>query len=250
MRLTNQVAIVTGGAGGLGKGICKAIAEEGADVAIVVNKNLKGGQEIAEEIQKKHGKTPLVLKADVCNSREVKEMVKRVYEQWGKIDILVNNAGITSWKRIEDISEEEWDRVIEVNLKGHFLCAQAVIPHMKKQGYGKIVNMGSLVAKSGGRATGVAYPASKGAIHSFTFVLAKHLAPYGINVNAVAPGPIDTEINKDMPPEKRKDVIDAIPLKRFGEVNEVARTIVFLASHDADYITGEIIDINGGIHTD
>jgi len=251
MRLLDRVAIVTGGAGGLGTGICTALAEEGAKVAIVVNSNLEGGHRLAEEIQKKYRSETLVIKANVTCSQEVKDMVEAVYHQWQKIDILVNNAGITSLKKVEEISEEEWDHVIEVNVKGHFLCAQNVIPYMKKQGSGKIINMGSLIGKNGGIISGGVYGTSKGAIHSFTFVLAKELAPYGIHVNAVAPGPIYTEMTRTMPPDRVRNMIEnIIPLRRFGKVEEVGKTIVFLASSDADFITGEVVDINGGAYTD
>ena len=251
MRLLDRVAIVTGGAGGLGKGICMALAEEGAKVAIVVNKNLEGGYQLAKDIQTKYRTETLVIKADVSRSQEVRDMVETVYRQWQKVDILVNNAGITSLKKIEEIGEEEWDHVIEVNVKGHFLCAQNVIPYMKKQGFGKIINMGSLIGKNGGIISGGVYGTSKGAIHSFTFALAKELAPYGIHVNAVAPGPIYTEMTKNMPPDKVKNMIqNIIPLRRFGKVEEVGKTIAFLASNDADFITGEVVDINGGAYTD
>ena len=251
MRLLDRVAIVTGGAGGLGTGICMAMAEDGAKVAIVVNSNLAGGHRLAADIQKIYGTETMVIKADVSRSQEVRDMVEAVYRRWSKIDILVNNAGLTSLKKIEEISEEEWDHVIEVNVKGHFLCAQNVIPYMKKQGSGKIINMGSLIGKNGGIISGGVYGTSKGAIHSFTFALAKELAPFGIHVNAVAPGPIYTEMTKNMPPEKVKHMIEnIIPLKRFGTTKEVGKTIAFLASSDADFITGEVIDINGGAYTD
>ena len=249
MKLKDQVAIVTGGAGGLGAGICETLAGEGADVAIVVNKNIKGGRALAGDIEKKYGKLPIVIQADVSVSSEVREAVAQVHDRWGKIDILVNNAGIATVSKIEHISEEEWDHVINVNLKGHFLFSQAVIPHLKKKG-GKIINMGSLNAKNGGIITGGVYASSKGAIHSFTFALAKELAPYGICVNAVAPGPIDTEMIRAYPAEKVNRMLENIPLKRIGKVSEVAKTIAFLASRDADYITGEVIDINGGSWTD
>ena len=250
MRLKDQVAIVTGGAGGLGAGICDSLAEEGANVVIAVNQNVQGGRALSESIEQKYGKIPLVIKADVSVSSEVKAMVAQVYDRWGKINVLVNNAGIASVSRIEHISEEEWDRVIGVNLKGHFLCSQAVIPYLKEQKHSKIINMGSLNAKNGGIITGGVYASSKGAIHSFTFALAKELAPYGICVNAVAPGPIDTEMIRAYPAEKVSKMLENIPLKRIGKVKEVARTIVFLASRDANYITGEVIDINGGAWTD
>jgi len=187
----------------------------------------------------------------VSKSQEVKGMVETVIRKWNKIDILVNNAGITSLQKIEEISEEEWDHVININVKGHFLCAKHVIPHMKKAGHGKIINMGSLIGKNGGVISGGVYGTTKGAIHSFTFVLAKELAPYGINVNAVAPGPIYTEMTKNMPPEKIDYMIqNIIPLKRFGKPEEVGKAIVFLASSDSDFITGEVLDINGGAYTD
>jgi NAD(P)-dependent dehydrogenase (short-subunit alcohol dehydrogenase family) len=177
-------------------------------------------------------------------------MVSEVADRWGRIDILVNNAGISTVSRIEHMSETEWDHVLGVNLKGHFLCSQAVIPFLKEQQHGKIINMGSLNAKNGGVITGGAYASSKGAVHSFTFALSKELAPYGICVNAVAPGPIDTDMIRAYPEEKMRSLLGNIPLKRLGSVDEVAKTIVFLASRDADYITGEVIDINGGSWTD
>lgn len=250
MRLEGQVAIVTGGAGGLGSGICSAFASEGAHVAIIDNNHIQNGLALTEEIQTRYGKEALAIKTDVSNSVEVKAMVEAVYNRWHKIDILVNNAGISSVSKIEDISEKEWDHVIKVNLKSQFLCAQSIIPYMKRQGYGKIINMGSLNAKNGGVITGGVYATSKGGVHSFTFALAKELAPYGITVNAVAPGPIDTDMIRAYDTEKVQKMVGNIPLKRLGLISEVAKTIVFLASSDADYITGEIIDINGGAFTD
>ncbi len=251
MRLWDRVAIVTGGAGGLGKGICTTLAEEGAKVAVIVNSNLEGGERLAAEINSRYRTETLVWKADVSKPQEVKGMVEAVIRKWNKIDILVNNAGITSLKKIEEISEEEWDHVVNINVKGHFLCAKHVIPHMKKAGRGKIINMGSLIGKNGGVISGGVYGTTKGAIHSFTFVLAKELAPYGINVNAVAPGPIYTEMTKNMPQEKIDYMIqNIIPLKRFGKPEEVGKAVAFLASSDSDFITGEVIDINGGAYTD
>lgn len=250
MRLEGKVAIVTGGAGGLGSGISSAFASEGAHVAIVDNNNMQNGLALVEEIKTSYGTEAVAVKADVSNSIEVKAMVEAVYNRWHKIDILVNNAGISSVSKVEDISEKEWDHVIKVNLTSQFFCAQSIIPYMKRQGYGKIINMGSLNAKNGGVITGGVYATSKGGVHSFTFALAKELAPYCINVNAVAPGPIDTDMIKAYDAERVKNMVDHIPLKRLGLISEVAKTVVFLASSDADYITGEIIDINGGAFTD
>jgi len=250
MRLEDRVAIVTGGAGGIGSAICRAFAGEGAKVAIVDQKNTARGRALAADIEETHGRAALSIKADVSNFSQVRAMVTEVVARWGRIDILVNNAGISTVSKIEHMSEAEWDRVIEVNLKSHFLCSQAVIPFLKQQKHGKIINMGSLNAKNGGVITGGAYASSKGAVHSFTFALAKELAAYGICVNAVAPGPIATDMIRAYPEEKVRSMLEHIPLKRLGGVDEVAKTIVFLASGDADYITGEVIDINGGSWTD
>jgi 3-oxoacyl-[acyl-carrier protein] reductase len=250
MRLKDKIAIVTGGAGGIGTGICRAFAEEGANVAIVDQDNIDKGNALAADIEETYGRSAVSIKADVSNISEVRAMVSDVSARWSKIDILVNNAGISTVSRIEHMSEEEWDHVIGVNLKGHFLCSQAVIPFLKQQQHGKIVNMGSLNAKNGGIITGGAYASSKGAVHSFTFALSKELAAYGISVNAVAPGPIDTDMIRAYPEDKVRSMLEHIPLKRLGSVDEVAKTIVFLASQDANYITGEVIDINGGSWTD
>jgi 3-oxoacyl-[acyl-carrier protein] reductase len=250
MRLKDKVAIVTGGAGGIGTGICSAFAQEGAKVAIVDQKNTETGYALAAKIEEKYGRPVVFIKTDVTNISDVQAMVHAVADQYGRIDILVNNAGISTVSKIEHMSEEEWDRVIDVNLKGHFLCSQAVIPFLKKQPHSRIVNMGSLNAKNGGVITGGAYASSKGAVHSFTFALSKELSAYGINVNAVAPGPIDTDMIRAYPEEKVSSMSAHIPLKRLGSVKEVAKTIVFLASRDAEYITGEVIDINGGVWTD
>ena len=250
MRLRDKVAIVTGGAGGIGTGICSAFAEEGANVAIVDQKDTATGCALAAKIEKSFGHAAAFIQTDVSNSSEVQSMVQKVADRWGRIDILVNNAGISTVSRIEHMSEDEWDHVIGVNLKGHFLCSQAVIPFLKQQENGNIVNMGSLNAKNGGVITGGAYATSKGAVHSFTFALSKELAPHGIRVNAVAPGPIDTDMVRAYREEKVRSLLEPIPLKRMGRVNEVAKAIVFLASSDADYITGEVIDINGGVWTD
>ena len=173
MRLNDRVAIVTGGTGGIGTGICRAFAEEGANVAIVDQKNIDSGRTLAANIEKTHGRAALSIKADVSNISEVRAMVSEVAARWGKIDILVNNAGISTVSRIEHMDEAEWDHVIKVNLKSHFLCSQAVIPFLKQQKHGKIINMGSLNAKNGGVITGGAYASSKGAVHSFTFALSK-----------------------------------------------------------------------------
>ena len=249
-RLLDRVAMVTGGAGGLGSAICRALAQEGARIAILVNQNLTGGQRLASELKDSYGVEAEAIKADVSQGDQVRAAVAAVRKRWDRLDILVNNAGITTPSKIEEISEEEWDRVVAVNLKGHFLCAQSAIPHLKGSPCGRIINMGSLVAKNGGIISGGVYATTKGAIHSFTYVLAKELAPHRITVNAVAPGPINTEMIQAMPEDKVKLMIDNIPLRRLGRVEEVGQTVAFLASDQAAYITGEVLDINGGAYTD
>jgi len=248
--LKDKVAIVTGASGGLGAGIALGLAREGAKVAVVVNSNLEGGQKVVDQIQAEGLAEPLLLKAQVRSKEEVDAMVQAVVEKWGTVHVLMNNAGVTSPDRLSTIGEGEWDRVMGTNMKGSLFCAQAVIPYMKAQGWGRIINMGSLTGKNGGFISGGVYIASKGAIHSFTYALAKELAPFGITVNAVAPGPIDTEMIRKMPKDKVENMLNFIPLHRVGKPEEVAGAVAFLASESAAFITGEILDINGGAYTD
>ena len=250
MLLENKIALVTGGSGGLGSAICVALAKEGAKVALTVNHNLAKGEAIAKHIRELGFGEAMVLRGQVDNSADVKAIVDAVTDRWGTVDILVNNAGITSPHNVSTISEAEWDKVMCVNVKGHFLFSQAVIPFMKEKGEGRIINMGSLTAKNGGYISGGVYIASKGAIHSLTYAMAKELAPYHITVNAVAPGPIWTDMIEKMPEDAVLEMVERIPLHRVGRPEEVAHAVVFLASPLAGFITGEVLDINGGAHTD
>ena len=168
----------------------------------------------------------------------------------GRIDILVNNAGVMRPASVEDTTEEEWERIMNVNLKGTFICSKAVMEVMKKQKYGKIVNIASASGKIGGVATGPHYSASKAGIICFTKTLARELAPYGINVNCVAPGPIDTPMFQLFSKETRESIIKRIPLGRIGEPRDVAEAVLFLVSDAAKYITGETLDVNGGFLMD
>ena len=248
MQLREKVAIVTGGAQGIGKVICCTLAKEGAHV-VVCDVNEKTAQATAEEIKGKN-LNAITVKADVSCANEVNLMVKDVLDKLGRIDILVNNAGICFLTPLEEITEEEWDRVMDVNLKGTFLCSQAVLRVMMTQKSGKIVNIASIAGKVGGILTGAHYSASKAGVICLTKSLALRLAPYGINVNAVAPGPITSQMTDSFPPDKKVKLVQSIPLGGFGEPQDVANAILFLVSDKAKYITGEIVDINGGLLMD
>ena len=248
MKLRDRVAIVTGGARGIGKAIALRFFREGAKVALVDVEEQRLGI-LQEEIQKQGGQA-LVLPCDVSDAMEVNKMVAQVQRVFGRIDILINNAGIIRRGTIETVTEEDWDRVIEVNLKGTFNCCKAVAGIMKHQGYGKIVNVSSIAGKMGDITSAPGYGPSKAGMDALTKTLARQLAQYGINVNSVAPHAIETEMSAEWSPEKRKAIIDAIPLKRLGKPEDVAEAVLFLASDAAAFITGEILDVNGGFLMD
>ena len=244
MRLKNNIAIVTGAARGIGKAIALRFAREGA-VVVVNDLDLEKAQELVREVQSQE-KQALAVRADVSNEKEVEEMVSKVYSKFRRIDILVNNAGIIKRGSTENHSYEDWDRVVAVNLRGTYNCSRAVIPIMKKQRCGKIVNISSVAGKVGDIASAPSYGSSKGGINTLTKSLARELAGYGICVNAVAPHAIETEMSSEWPDEKRKEIIAQIPLRRLGRPEEVAAAVLFLASDEASFITGEILDVNGG----
>ena len=248
MKLKNKVALVTGAGRGIGKATAIALAREGASV-VVNDVDLQSAEETADEITAM-GCKALPIKADVSDRTEVTKMVDTIIETFKRIDILVNNAGIFSSVSLDDITEDEWDKVIKVNLKGVFLCSQAVMKLMKKQRSGKIINISSLAAKVGGIFAGADYAASKAGVIALTKSLAKQLAPYDTNVNAVAPAVIETDMTKNWPKEVKEAFLKQIPLGRFGKPEEVAETVLFLVSDGANFITGATIDVNGGILMD
>jgi 3-oxoacyl-[acyl-carrier protein] reductase len=192
----------------------------------------------------------MAIQADVSQSNQVREMIGQIECTFHRLDILVNNAGIIRRGTIETVTEEEWDQVIRVNLKGTFNCCKAVVDIMKRQRKGKIINISSVAGKMGDITSAPGYGPSKAAINAFTKTLARQLAQYGINVNAVAPHAIETEMSAQWSEEKRKSIIEAIPLKRLGKPEDVAEAVLFLASDKASFITGEILDINGGFIMD
>ena len=244
MKLKGRVGMVTGGARGIGKVIALGFLREGAKVAII-----DSDKERLEMLKKETGKEKqevTVISCDITKSGDVKEMVERVRKEFGRIDILVNNAGIIRRGTIETVTEEDWDRVIEVNLKGTFNCCKAVAPIMKDQGYGKIVNVSSIAGKVGDITSAPGYGPSKAGVDALTKTLARQLAPYGINVNAVSPHAIETEMSAQWSEERRREIIASIPLGRLGKPEDVAAAVLFLASEEASFITGEILDVNGG----
>lgn len=242
--LKDKVAIVTGAARGIGKEIAITLADVGAYI-VIADMNLKGAIEVVEEIAFRGGRKGLAIKVDVSSKRDVDLMVEKVLKKFSTVDILVNNAGVCYIRPFDEISENEWDRVMAINLKGVLLCCQAVLPIMKEKNRGCIVNLTSLAAKTGGILVGAHYSASKAGVTSLTKSLAKYAAKYGINVNAVSPGFIDTEMTKDFDYD-----VSTVPLGRLGTPADVAKVVRFLTSNDAKYITGEIIDIDGGILMD
>ena len=244
MILTERIAIVTGAGRGIGKSIALTLAREGAKV-MVNDIDIKTATEVTKEIRNM-GRSSLVFQADVSNSKEVNQMVEFIQQEFGRIDILVNNAAIIKRGTIDDLSEEDWDRVMEINLKGTFNCTKAVAGIMKKQRYGKIVNISSVVGKVGDLASAPCYGASKAGIACLAKSLARELAPYNINVNVVAPHAIETDMSREWPEEKRRSIISSIPLGRMGEPEDVAEAVLFLVSDKSKFITGEVLDVNGG----
>jgi len=227
-----------------------AFAQEGAAV-IVGDINYEGAKEVEEDI-KNMGRRSLAIKLDITNQKDINSLVQKTIYEFNRIDVLVNNAGITQPIKVLDTSLKDWERIIKVNLTGTFLCSKAVLPYMIKNRYGRIINMSSVSGKRGGGVFGGAhYSAAKAGILGFSKALAREVAEYGITVNSIVPGVVDTDIRGDKKsPEADKEILQSIPLRRFGKVEEIAEVALFLASPKSAYITGEDIDINGGSHMD
>jgi 3-oxoacyl-[acyl-carrier protein] reductase len=245
MKLKNSVSIVTGGARGIGWAIAFAFIREGSKVAIVDIEAKEKMETVKKDLEKMGGEA-LFLSCDITKFSDVEQMVETVFQSFGRIDILVNNAGIIRRGTIETVAQEDWDRVIEVNLKGTFNCSKAVVEIMKRQGCGKIINISSIAGKLGDITSAPGYASSKAGIDALTKTLAMQLAKYHINVNAVSPHAIETEMSRQWSEEKRREVIASIPLGRLGKPEDVAEAVLFLASEEASFITGEILDVNGG----
>lgn len=250
---SGRVALVTGGAGTIGSAVVQALRDQGARVIAADRCALEpdSGRGALDE-------SGSVVALDVTKRHEILDLVARIEAQVGSVDLLVNVAGVVSFGSAQDLPEDEWDRVIDINLKGTFLTCQAVMGAMKEKGFGRIVNIGSVVGKNGGnarpwlgpdeqqRAGNVAYGISKAGVHMMTAFLAKELAASGVTVNAVAPGPIATSMTGTFPPALRA----LIPVGRMGVAHDVVRAILFLLASDAGFITGEVLDVNGGLWCD
>ena len=243
--LKGRIALVTGAGQGMGKAVAKALAARGAKVS-VNDLDLDKAELTTEELQQ-DGAEAMTLPGDVIKADEVRRMVEDTVERFGAVHILVNNAGMLRPTKVIDISEEEWDWVVEVNLKGTFLCSQAVLPAMQEAGWGRIVNFSSTAGKNISTVGGAHYTAAKAGILGFTRHLAKEMAEFGITVNSVCPGLIDTEmVRSTIDDERTRAYADSFPISRLGKPEEVAELVVFLCSNRAAYITGASLDINGG----
>jgi len=244
MRLKDKVALITGGARGIGRAIAMAFAREGADI-VVADVNQEEAEKTARDIEALARKS-LAIPMDVTNYLKVEEAINKILDKFGKVDILVNNAGITRDGLLLRMNEAEWDAVIDVNLKGTFNCTKAVSKAMIKQRSGKIINIASIIGIIGnvGQAN---YSASKAGIIALTKTAAKELASRNINVNAVAPGFIQTDMTAGLSEDIKQKIKEAIPLNKFGNPDDVAAVCLFLASEDANYITGQTIVVDGGM---
>jgi len=266
-RLENRVAIVTWSGRGIGEAICKKLAFERAYVVVndIDSRRLEKSYLEVDKIAKSLGKSSLKVAADITAKSEANRLVEEAISTWGTVDILVNNAGgpMRAPRWMEEVTEEDFDRVVDVNLKGAFFCSQAVIPYLKKQNYGRVINISSRAARNGGWlpgpggpqyaiATGPQYAAAKGGLLSLTRQLAVDLGSYGITVNCVAPAVILSDLMQkfwsSLSEAEKESLLRLIPLRRLGRPEEIASLVLFLASDEAGYITGATIDINGGFY--
>ncbi len=249
MEFAGQTAIVTGVARGFGRAIVRRLARGGARV-VAADINLPGAQETVGLV-KQDGGEATAYQVDVSAAKSVDGLMHTALSTYGnRVDILVNNAGIWRLTPTEETSEEEWDRIVNVNMKGTFLCCRAVIPVMRKQGRGHIVNIASIAARNGGTMAGIPYVASKGGVLSMTKKLGKELGQYGIVVNGLNPGTSGTEMTKDWPRSIMDGIVKNTPLGRLVEPEDIADVVAFLASDAARFVQGETVEVNGGIVCD
>jgi 3-oxoacyl-[acyl-carrier protein] reductase len=241
-----RVAMVTGAAGALGEAIARALLAEGHRVA-VVDYDDKALAQVASAL----GGDVLAVTCDVSDPEQVKAACEAVRSKWGPVEILVNNAGVLSNNKLAATTPEEWRRIMAINVDGPFLLCRECAPAMREQRWGRIINMCSLAMKTGGLTAGTAYTTSKGALGALTFSLARELAPHGVTANGIAPAYVKTKmVTEQLTEAQRQELLRGIPVGRFCETEEVANVVMFLSSELSGFITGEIVDINGGLHLD
>jgi 3-oxoacyl-[acyl-carrier protein] reductase len=245
-RLAGRVGIVTGGASGIGLAICKRFVEEGAKV-IIADINQSESIKVAQALGLENA---IAVPTDVGDPVSVEETTRRAIERFGRIDILVNNAGICPLRSLEEISVQEWDKVLAVNLKGAFLFSKAVLPKMKEQRYGRIISISSVAGKMGGVVVGAHYAASKAGLIALTMCIARQYAKFGITANVICPVTTLTPLTASWPPELLDELKRQIPLGRLAMPEDIAAAAAFLASDEAAFITGEVLDVNGGFLMD
>lgn len=240
-----KTVLITGGAKGIGKATVEAFAENQFNVVINYFSSEKAATSIASQLRGR-GLSALALRADITQRLEVERMVEEACQAFGSIDVLVNNAGISHYKLFPEITEEEWDRMIDVHLKGMYNCCKLVVPEMIRKKKGKIINISSIWGMVGASCE-VSYSTAKAGMIGFTKALAKELGPSNIQVNCVAPGVIETDMLNPLTEVDKSLLRDEIPLMRFGQVKEIANLVLYLAKHESDYITGQVISPNGGL---
>lgn len=246
MGLDNRVALVTGGAKGIGFAIAERLAADGARV-VLADVNAGMAAESAKTLAAK-GRDVFSVGADVSKLPDVKAMIEKTVAHFGQLDIVVNNAGILRSSRLEEVTPEEWDLVLGVNLRSAFLVSQQALPHLKKSACPRIINMSSNSGRMGGFESSVSYAASKGGVIALTYALASQLAKFKITVNAVCPGTVETDILKDYSPEAKERLRARVPLGRLGEPGDIAAAVAYLAGADAGFVTGLMLDVNGGVY--
>ena len=244
--LANKVCVVTGGSRGIGRNVISELAADGATVVVNFRSSAAAADEVVEAVEEEGGEA-CVARADVGDYAAVDAMADRVHDEFGGIDVLVNNAGVTVDKRFERMEREDWDRVVDVNLGGAFNCTKAFYEDLKAAPQGRLISVSSVVGQQGnvGQAN---YAAAKSGLFGFTKTLARELAPYGTTANCVAPGFTMTDMVRAVPGEVQERILRTIPLERFAETEEVACIVGFLASEESSYVTGEIINANGGMY--